>query len=286
MRILRQFDSLLIDDFEESVYSYPDHSHTYFELVFIRSGKGMHHLNGNIVPYCDGNLFILTPGDHHFFDISISTHFTFIKFTESYYHNHRYLVEEASNYFAPSSINQLKLFKETRVELQDPFKEILKNTVENIVLYCEKMPDASFSPVIFFQLLSILNLLKTFALRIPERKSGAHPSSEAVSTYVHENILSRSKLSISSIANQFSISPGYFSKYFKRTFGISYKDYIGEYRLKLIQERLLSGNCTLREIADEFDFFDESHLIKSFNKKLGVNPKEFRNKALMNTIIK
>ena len=62
MKLLNQFDSLLIEDVKEVAFSCAHHSHTYYEIVYIHSGEGMHYFNENHIPYSAGDLFLVSPG--------------------------------------------------------------------------------------------------------------------------------------------------------------------------------------------------------------------------------
>jgi len=276
MWILKQFDSLVIDDFEEEVYSYPDHAHAYYEMVYIHKGSGTHHLNALVLPYRAGDLFLLAPGDHHFFDIKKSTHFTFIKFTDSYYQVRQHLMPHNWQMHTPASLMQLKIFKESKLVLDEPSRTILRKSVENIVAYDKHHKEAWASPVIFYQLLSILGIVREAAGKEHVIINGHFPKTEEISSYIHQHIHNRDNLQIPAIAGHFNIAPAYFSTYFKRCFGMGYRNYTDQYRNKLIEKRLLTGRLTLKQIATEFGFTDESHLVKYFRKQVGMSPSEFK----------
>lgn len=78
MKKLNQFDTLVIDEFEEDKFHLPRHSHTYYEIIYIIKGKGIHRLNNNLLPYKSGDLFVLSTDDEHYFDIKQTTRFFFI----------------------------------------------------------------------------------------------------------------------------------------------------------------------------------------------------------------
>ena len=99
------------------------------------------------------------------------------------------------------------------------------------------------------------------------------PGNEEIITYLHHNIYKPEKIRINNLAAHFNISESYFSNYFKRNFDISLRDYISHYRLTLIEKRIETGRDTLKQIADEFGFIDESHLSHYYkrnkNKPIG-----------------
>ncbi|MCP1252639.1 AraC family transcriptional regulator [Elizabethkingia sp. HX QKY] len=95
-------------------------------------------------------------------------------------------------------------------------------------------------------------------------------------TYIQQYIKDKEKLRIPIIAEHFRISENYFGEYFKQQTGISYQDYLLDYRLKLVENYLRHSSIRLSEIAYELQFSDESHLSKLFKKHRGVTPGEYR----------
>ena len=45
------------------------HSHTFWEIFFLVSGKGIHYLNGKKYPLSIGDAYILRPRDKHFVEM-------------------------------------------------------------------------------------------------------------------------------------------------------------------------------------------------------------------------
>ena len=79
-----QHDALFIKHFTAKVWPFELHNHNHFELVFIHSGKGYHFLNDEKYDYTGPCVYILTPADHHIFEIVGETQFSILKFTSVY----------------------------------------------------------------------------------------------------------------------------------------------------------------------------------------------------------
>ncbi|MCJ7935895.1 MAG: AraC family transcriptional regulator [Chryseobacterium sp.] len=94
--------------------------------------------------------------------------------------------------------------------------------------------------------------------------------------YIQQHIKDREKTGIQVIAGHFGISGNYFGEYFKQQTGVSYQDYLLDYRLKLVETYLKYSSARLSEIAYELQFSDESHLSKLFKKYRGLTPGEYR----------
>lgn len=99
-----------------------------------------------------------------------------------------------------------------------------------------------------------------------------------VVSYIQQHIKDVELVKVTCIAGHFGISKNYFGEFFKKNVGVSYQNYLLDYRLKLVETRLRFSNMRLKEIAHELNFNDESHLSKLFKKHRGVTPSHYRNK--------
>lgn len=275
MRKLNQFETLVIHEFEEKKFHLPVHSHTYYELIYILSGSGTHHLNNNLIPYQADDLFVVSPEDEHYFDIVESTRFVYIKFTDNYFSSKKNLASDDSIIQRPEEIMRYKILKEGTLQLDNPCKTILRNTVLNISAYnCRH--DVASSPIVYYQILSIFGLIKEAlkSMQLDQTITACNP--EMIASYIYQNIYSPGDLRVKVIAEHFNIAPSYFSAYFKAHFAMSYRDYVHSLRLKLIEKRIANKQLSMKQIAYEFGFSDESHLSNYFKKKHQVSPKAFQ----------
>lgn len=276
MRTLKQFDPLVIHDFEEKIFHMESHAHTYFEMGYIYKGSGIHYLNNSSINYNAGDLFLICPEDSHHFKIKRSTRFVFIKFTDSYFHLFEQAGAQSSAESDPTKIMRNKLLKETKLKITFPNTLILKNTIDNIVRYAETDANISNSAVIYHQILSIIALAKEAVLQMDGSLEQSSSNQEQLFSYIHDHIYEPALLQVKQISAQFNIAPNYFGAYFKRYFGIPYSEYVNNYKAKLIEMRIQSNQFTLRQISDEFGFTDESHLSRFFKRHHNVAPGAYR----------
>ncbi|WP_183562741.1 AraC family transcriptional regulator [Mucilaginibacter sp. SP1R1] len=272
----RQFEPLAIRSFEESVFHLPQHSHTYYEIIYIHKGSGIHILNKNQLSYKAGDLFLISPEDEHNFDIKKQTHFTLIKFTDQFFNSGSQLTSQLPLIPNPEDMMRNKLLKEVKIVFDEPSSLILKNTVENIVAV--NPAEVATSPFMFYQILSIFGLIKQAINKLDANLGNCHypPRKEELISYLHQHIYEPEKILIKNVAAYFNIAPNYFSSWFKRNFDISYRDYVNAYRTKLIELRVGTDRLTLRQIADEFGFTDVSHLSNYFKKKTNTTASSYR----------
>lgn len=271
-----QFDPLLIDDMELDEFNLPLHSHTYYEIIYVMKGCGTHQINSVVLPYKCGDLFLISPEDKHIFNFHKRSRLIFIKFTDYYFQDNKHLSPDAYIMSNPEDIMKNQLLKEEKLIFDEPCKSILKKTVENIVAYNCRL-DISSSPIMFFQILSIFGLINECLLKLNIKIGNNLPDKDDLIFYIHQNIYDPSQVRIKQIADHFNISSNYFSAYFKRNFGISFREYVNDYRLKLVEKRLESGQNTLKQIAYELGFTDVSHLSHFFKSKKKISPNLFKN---------
>lgn len=129
-----------------------------------------------------------------------------------------------------------------------------------------------------FQLFSvILTLIKRNQSQPYEEFEGDDTSKiESILYYIECNIHDPNALSAEKIADEFYLSPSYIGSFFKRNMDVTLRDYISEYRYKLIEQRLRYSQDSISEIAMDFGFFDTSHLNKFFKKHSGKSPSDYR----------
>jgi AraC-like DNA-binding protein len=275
MRKLNQYDALVIDEFAEDKFHLPKHSHTYYEIIYITKGSGIHHLNKNLIAYKTGDLFVISPDDEHYFDIKKCTRFVFIKFTDSYFNSNKKLFCDEFLLNTPENFMRDKSLKEAVLKFDEPCKTILKNTIENINAYNCKT-NVSSSPIIFYQILSIFGLIKETMRCINIKITGTGIDNDQIISYIHQNIYDPKQVQIKTIANQFNISDSYFGTYFKRNFSITYREYINKLRIQLIEKRISNNQMPIKQIAYEFGFTDESHFSNYFKKRKNIKPSDFK----------
>lgn len=269
---LKQFNSLLIEDLDENSFPLPFHSQNYNELVYVYSGNGTHLLNNNRYPYNEGDLLLISHDDIHHLEAAVSTRIIAVKFTHDYFNNNNYCCFIGSSPFNPMNIMSNKALKEIRLTFNEKEKVYLHQIIDTILAYAGYKENTS-SPVIFYQILSIFGLIREVASKI--LPSTNLPQKETITTYIHQHIFEPEKMRVQNIATYFNIAESYFSSYFKRSFDTSYRDYINEYRLRLIEQRLESKQFSIKEIANEFGFNDESHFSHYYKNKRGIPPSAY-----------
>ncbi|KQX08588.1 AraC family transcriptional regulator [Flavobacterium sp. Root420] len=250
----------------------------FFELIYVVDGTGIQIINNNKFQYRKGNLFLVTPQDVHSFEILTVTKFFFLRFNEYYVKANsqnpqsetvlrmEYILQNASH--RPGCILKNKIDKPLIASLI----ESIINEQSNQQIYHQKIIEQIVNAIITV-------VARNIALKLPKNiKETTGEMVLEILHYIQENIYDPKQLKATVISEQFNISLHYLGKYFKKQTGETLQEYISNYKLRLIEARLLNSDMRINEIADELHFSDESHLNKVFRKHKGINPSEFRRK--------
>jgi AraC-like DNA-binding protein len=250
----------------------------FFELIYVVDGTGIQVINDNTFQYQKGNLFLVTPKDVHSFEILTPTKFFFLRFNEYYIKTNsqngqmetvlrmEYILQNASH--RPGCILKNQIDKPLIASLV----ESIINEQTNQQIYHQKVTEQIVNTIITV-------VARNIALKLPKNiKETTGEMVLEILHYIQENIYDPKQLKAEIISEHFNISLHYLGKYFKKQTGETLQEYISNYKLRLIEARLLNSDMRINEIADELHFSDESHLNKVFRKHKGMNPSEFRKK--------
>jgi AraC-like DNA-binding protein len=251
-----------------------EHTHTFFELVYIVSGTGKQHINSSSFQYKPGHLFLLAPEDVHKFDILTPTQFFFIRF------NNLYIKQES---------RQHELLKRLEMILKnagndpgcilkiDTDKPIVKAIIEAII-HEHTNADLHHKDLMEQYVNTLLLIVaRNISLVFPEKISESSDKKAVdILQYIQANIYDPEKLRAAHLSEYFGITQTYLGRYFKKHANETLQDYIMKYKMKLIESRLLHSDMRVTEIANEFGFTDNSHFNRIFKKYSGFNPSKFK----------
>ncbi|WP_025762955.1 AraC family transcriptional regulator [Dyadobacter tibetensis] len=254
------------------------HQHNFFELVYIDMGSGLQCINQSEFGYSTGNIFLLPPLDCHSFKIQEKTRFYFIRFTDLYFTkeaptgNYKEWFKKLS--YVLSNYNRVAGdIIQHRSSLE---RELLINLIKQIHQECLSKDGYSES-IIESLMVSILNIL---ARNIEKRYVDANHHKDykfgEIVRYIQHNIYQKDKVSLEHLSGEFSVSPTYFSEYFKKHSGYTFQEYLIKTKLKLAESYFTHSAYSIKEIAYMLGFTDSSHLSKTFKKHYNTTIQHFK----------
>lgn len=277
-----QYEPFNIYLFDTGTWQHPVHKHSYFEIIFIRSGHGLHVINDNAVLYTAGDVFLLGPEDYHYFDIREHTTFCYIRFTEVY-------IKDPAMPRAPDWLRIMEFIlnspyqRNKTVVSESGEKEQLDRLLTVLLYEYDNRQEGSNEIIMNSLMKAMLGIMARNMVRQSlDEKSKTKRSRlvEDILLYISQHIYEPGALRMERLAEKFNLSHNYLGIFFKKETGEPLQQYIQKYRLKMIESRLLSSERSISQITYEFGFTDGSHLNKLFKKHYGVSPGHFRASAI------
>lgn len=105
--------------------------------------------------------------------------------------------------------------------------------------------------------------------------NSSFPALWAAVDYIRDNIRNP-ELSIQGMANAVGFSEVHFRKLFKKSYGISPKQYLQNLRLDMAKNLLETGNVSISNIATECGYSSIYYFSKLFKEKTGYSPYAYR----------
>ena len=109
---------------------------------------------------------------------------------------------------------------------------------------------------------------------IPNTNSKTSDKIKLALTYISTHY--NEPITIEEIANFCLYSKSHFMKFFKNNIGMSFVAYLNDYRLEMAANELLDNSENILEVAINAGFDNLSYFNRSFKKKYGVTPGNYR----------
>ncbi|MNC52266.1 HTH-type transcriptional regulator YesS [compost metagenome] len=83
-------------------------------------------------------------------------------------------------------------------------------------------------------------------------------------------------LTLEGCAEELKFHPVYVGRVFKRETGMTFSEYLVNYRMTLAKEWLENTNMKVSDISDKLNYSNTTAFIRSFRKVVGITPGQFR----------
>lgn len=116
-------------------------------------------------------------------------------------------------------------------------------------------------------------------LEILKAKSGNdsyNSITRSIIKYLHDHV--HTQIRLEEIGAALRFSPIYCESIFKANIGKSIIDYFIDMKIEIAKKRLIENILTLREISEKLGFGDYNYFARTFKKRTGTTPLEFRKK--------
>lgn len=181
--------------------------------------------------------------------------------------------EKCQGYLFVGPVLEENIREEAVVSLAEPFfgesdRELLRR---RIALVCrgsqEKIESCVRLASIFAEYISSHHLV------LPQ----ARGLGQQIKDYIRTNL--GEKITLSKLSKALHCSTVTLTEGFRREYGMTIMEYVGQERIHLAKELLRDGDYSIREIAEQCGFPDAEYFSRFFRAQVGVSPSEWRKSA-------
>jgi len=241
------------------------HRHDCIELAFVTRGSGICRINEIPYPVLRGDLYVLNPHDTHSYVMESSCTFYNILFRRELVADEPFLRSLLDGWERPSR-RKLYQFENGEIEAEDRrFSEIAEELKSRRPGY-ELMARSLFA--------GFLVKLVRMNGRIPGVAPHHQEQLSRVLEYIHSNL--ERTLTLKELAKTVNMSVPAFGAAFRQWTGSTVSDYIGSLRIRKARQLLEERTLSVGEIALRLGFYDSCHFSRTFRRKTGISPREYR----------
>jgi len=237
------------------------HYHNLYEVYFLEKGSGSYFIDNKSYDIQEGDVVFIPPGTVH------KTMYDDVRVRHVIY---------CSGHFIPQSVletlsGMFPVYRNPKIikEIKDYFFEIEKeyyekNTYSDDIIRC------------MFQLMLIF-------IAKHKNESVLLKSQNDIISDVAEFIKGnlQNQLSLSMVAEKYSVTPQYLSTLFKRKTGIGFQEYIYLLRMLKAEELLKSRTkISVADVSERCGYNDSNYFSYMFKKNFGITPSEMRKKYI------
>lgn len=258
-------------DFEVPLYY---HWHTEAELLQVMDGRANFQLSGEQVLLEPGDLIFIKPnvlhGSHDCFREYLR--FRAVVFDEAF------LTSTMGDIVTQKYLNTLFANRRENYILVRPFtlhSDQLQLDIERIFqnMQGQKEGYEMLIKSLLYEVLYYLYLLRGKDEEFqPDRRKSLLVRSMV--DYVEQHY--QEKLALEAVARHFSFSEGYFCRFFKENFHMTFGEYLQGVRLSQAERLLRDTDMTIERIAMETGFSDAGYFTICFKKQMHQTPREYR----------
>lgn len=230
------------------------HSHDYFELNFITSGKTRMKLNERIINYDSYDFILIPPQMKH------------VLYWSEYDKFNNYVIWFRMKGNMPDMAHALKL--------HDYDGEVQRLCAEIFRLYT--LGDKGQTDIISAYLYAVLLHMRGGMVMNTERSAERKKDriGDAI-RYINLNIMKK-PLSVRKIAEEIGYSPAHFAREFHRQIGVSPVKYLIDVRLAQAKRLLVETGYSVQDVSDMLFYDDPMYFSRQFSKMIGMPPTEYR----------
>ena len=238
-------------------YKYRMHSHQFYEINIIASGKGQHYIEDSCINTTAGDVFVIPPGTNHSYhsEVALDVYHILIKndFLDRYSEELIHL-DGFNILFDIEPKIRLTSGKNLNLNIGAPGLQVVKSELEHMI-------NVEHSGKYVYLNALTLAFICRLCDRISDSVSAVNESEIVnVMNYIRNNL--DKKLTVAELAVRAGMSPSTLNRPFRDMIGTSPMSYVMSCRVARARELIKDGGTSKTDIAAICGFYDIAHMNK------------------------
>lgn len=253
------------------------HTHDYFQVYYMLSGKITHHIESGSAELSCGDVFIVPPNLPHYIDTNNGpVDFYAMSFMPDFFlgmSENNKLISDFLYYLKTATLENIQpkftLPHEDIIFVDTVFKRIMsefkstKTGKEEVIKECVSVLLSLFARVYFEE--------KAEALTLEYNRNSVLHCIEYIKNHLDEDI------TLTEIARRSAMSKTCFCSIFSSITGTSFKQFLNSCRIKKAAELILAGE-KISNVSILCGYNDLSTFYRNFKKQIGISPTQYQKK--------
>lgn len=247
------------------------HEHDAWELYYVIDGSGNRTAGDTVLPFEPGDVALIPPSMFHRWHYKPSS-------ANSSGHI-RYLMVAFSHKLVEQCMTIFPEFRNRLSGIEFPtnaiaFGAVSSQTIRNALLQMNSLDEVGRLSEMFRLLPLIFTAQDYISIGIPMRIERNVRRMQQISTYVMAHYVH--SISIDDIALEVGMNRSAFCTYFKHHKGMTFMQFITQYRLNTACKLLKQSQKQISEICFLVGYNDLPHFVRVFTKHFGISPSIYR----------
>lgn len=260
------------------VFVYP-HWHKEIEIIYVVKGLVKIGVEDELVDLQEGEIYFFDTGVPHYFFASPESKRLVYQFDTSLY-SQLFLDAEYGETIQEVFFNRENWSRNWPASVQSEMQQVLMQIYEAN----EAIKQNNLATIYLF----LHQLLWLFYEQVPKKKNPTRQivksdalrdhstidKLEKVFLYLENNY--QEKITLENIAQEIGFNPQYFSRFFKKHTGITFVEFLTEYRINMAKAILSAEAIPMIEVAEKAGFNSVKTFHHVFKEYVGMSPKKYQ----------
>lgn len=252
-----EFSFVMLEIRDSSADTLTDH----FKIGYVLRGNGEISINSKEYRLSAGTLYLMTPDDSRVITV-----------------NNKVIVKEIC--FSNNLIDADTLRYITGAFIIDEYPSNMFDILSKETEYETPLTRRCITHILNYIMIDIANHCIS---QHSDSKKQLGTSIRQALRYIEMNY--KTPLTLADVSAYAGFSPTYFSALFHRELSVTFKQYLTDMRLNFAVKLLLTTNLSVSDICFLSGFNNFSNFSRSFHKKLGISPMQYRKNPTENKIL-